>query len=293
MKYTEDTLSSWTSPLSQTEEQRVENTIRMIKDAVTSYDKLSDCTMEVFAQGSYANNTNVRQDSDVDICVMLTSTVFCNYVDGKTDEDYGYTTGSITYNDYKSYIVEALKGKFGEDVVAVGNKSINIKSNSYHVNADVVPAFQYRDFKIINSIDPAKYVEGIKYFAKDGIEHHNIVFSDTLEVIENIILFSISNYFLRFSNEYRRLKGDEALDENNWYEYVEYGTTNPLTILLQRNGFSRESARYVKEHREYVITDGSTGKLKLKASLAECGNTDVRNEVIYVRQNSPGIFIEE
>ncbi|MGX8700591.1 nucleotidyltransferase domain-containing protein [Caproiciproducens sp.] len=170
MKYTEDTLSSWTSPLSQTEEQRVENTIRMIKDAVTSYDKLSDCTMEVFAQGSYANNTNVRQDSDVDICVMLTSTVFCNYVDGKTDEDYGYTTGSITYNDYKSYIVEALKGKFGEDVVAVGNKSINIKSNSYHVNADVVPAFQYRDFKIINSIDPAKYVEGIKYFAKDGTE---------------------------------------------------------------------------------------------------------------------------
>ncbi|MDI6618028.1 MAG: DEAD/DEAH box helicase [Clostridiales bacterium] len=126
-----------------------------------------------------------------------------------------------------------------------------------------------------------------------SIEHHNIVFSDTLEVIENIILFSISNYFLRFSNEYRRLKGDEALDENNWYEYVEYGTTNPLTILLQRNGFSRESARYVKEHREYVITDGSTGKLKLKASLAECGNTDVRNEVIYVRQNSPEIFIEE
>lgn len=31
-------------------------------------------------------------------------------------------------------------------------------------------------------------------------EHKNIVFADTLEVIENIILFSISNYFLRFSN---------------------------------------------------------------------------------------------
>lgn len=47
MKYTEEILKSWTSPLSQTEEQRVENTVLMIKDAVTSYDKLSDCTMEI------------------------------------------------------------------------------------------------------------------------------------------------------------------------------------------------------------------------------------------------------
>lgn len=36
-------------------------------------------------------------------------------------------------------------------------------------------------------------------------EHRNVVFSDTLEVIENVILFSISNYFLRFSNKYKEL----------------------------------------------------------------------------------------
>lgn len=121
--------------------------------------------------------------------------------------------------------------------------------------------------------------------------HRNIVFADTLEVIENIILFSISNYFLRFSNEYRRIKGDVALDRNNWYEYVEYGTTNPLTILLQRNGFSRESARFIKENSEYVIMDGSTGELKLSAALFKCGRTNIENEVAYIRQNVPGIFI--
>lgn len=121
-------------------------------------------------------------------------------------------------------------------------------------------------------------------------EHHNIVFGDTLEVIENIILYSLSNYFLRFSNEYRKIKGDEALNRNNWYEYVEFGTTNPLTILLQRSGFSREAARYIKEHREYVIRDGSTGQLKLSPALAECNNIDVRNEIVYIRQNSPEIF---
>lgn len=122
-------------------------------------------------------------------------------------------------------------------------------------------------------------------------EHHNIVFGDTLEVIENIILYSISNYFLRFSNEYRKIKGEEALNRNNWYEYVEFGTTNPLTILLQRSGFSREAARYIKEHRgEFVIRDGSTGQLRLSPALAQCSNTDVRNEIVYIRQNSPEIF---
>lgn len=83
-----------------------------------------------------------------------------------------------------------------------------------------------------------RYTKGV--YDDTSLIHRYIVFADTLEVIENISPFSISNYFLRFSNEYRRIKGDEILDRNNWYEYVEYGTTNPLTVLLQRNGFSRE-----------------------------------------------------
>ena len=170
MKYTEDTLKFWTSPLSKTEEQRVENTVLMIKDAIISYDKLSNCNIEVFAQGSYANNTNVRQNSDVDICVMLKSTFFCNYVDGKTDKDYGYIAGSISYSDFKNYVIEALKSKFGSNVVSIGNKCINIKENSYHVNADVVPAFQYRDYKTISSVDSTVYIEGIKFFTKNNIE---------------------------------------------------------------------------------------------------------------------------
>lgn len=33
--------------------------------------------------------------------------------------------------------------------------------NSYHVNADVVPAFQYRDYKAINSLDAARYIEEV------------------------------------------------------------------------------------------------------------------------------------
>lgn len=170
MKFSETTLSSWTSPLSTTEESRVENTVRMIKDAVSSYINLQGHTIEVFAQGSYANNTNVRQNSDVDICVLLTSTFYGNYIDGLTAKDYGYSDGTISYDTFKQHVVAALKKKFGEHVVTVGNKCINISSNSYHVNADVVPAMQYRDYKTIDSKNSSRFIEGIKYFATDDSE---------------------------------------------------------------------------------------------------------------------------
>ena len=86
------------------------------------------------------------------------------------------------------------------------------------------------------------------------MHHRNIVIAETLSVIENIILFSISNYFLRFTSEYKKYHQIQTL-QNDWYEYVEYGTTNPLTIMLQRSGFSRETSTYIKKNKdEYVHT---------------------------------------
>ena len=126
---------------------------------------------------------------------------------------------------------------------------------------------------------------------EDTPEHRNVVFADTLEVIENIILFSISNYFLRFSNMYVSIHGENSLDENNWYEFVEYGTTNDITVFLQRNGFSRESANYIKDHPEYIVRT-ETG-LKLRRSLLECKNNDARNEAELILLNRPELFEKE
>ena len=124
----------------------------------------------------------------------------------------------------------------------------------------------------------------------DGAEHRNIVYADTLEVIENVILFSISNYFLRFSNMYIEINGEHSLDTNNWYEFVEYGTTNETIVFLQRNGFSRESANYIKHHPEYLIEE-ETGWI-LRRSLLLCKNTDVRTEAELIALNRPQLFEE-
>ena len=93
MKYSEETLKNWKNPASDTEEQKINNTISMIKSAVANCPDLDDLTIEVFVQGSYANNTNVRTNSDVDVCVMLTSSFYTEYPEGKSREDYGFTEG--------------------------------------------------------------------------------------------------------------------------------------------------------------------------------------------------------
>lgn len=121
-------------------------------------------------------------------------------------------------------------------------------------------------------------------------EHKNIVIGDTLQIIENIILFSIANYFLRFSTEYKKLKTNGQPFDNDWYEYVEYGSINPLTIFLQRNGLSRETSDYIRQHLEFIshTKDG----YKLKRSILECKKDAVRDELNDIQFNIPELFID-
>lgn len=124
----------------------------------------------------------------------------------------------------------------------------------------------------------------------DSKEHRNIAISEALDAIENVILFSISNYFLRFSTEYKRIHEVESFN-NDWYEYVEYGTTNPLSIMLQRNGFSRETSTYIRRNRDEYVVKTIDGDIKLRSSLADCGNVSVQKEVEDIKYNIPELFV--
>ena len=173
MKYSEEKLQSWTEPLSATEEQRAENAINMVRDAIESNDELSSMDIEVFIQGSYANNTNVRSESDVDICVMLKDVFHSVYPDGKSREDYGFTAASLTFTRYREMVKDALQAKFKSDSVYDGNKSLKVDENTYHVKADVVPSFQLRNYYYWNSTDPNSYVEGTWFVSNSGEEVTN------------------------------------------------------------------------------------------------------------------------
>lgn len=168
LRFSESQLSSWCNPASTTEEEKINNSINMIKDAIKRDENCRDLEIDIFVQGSYANNTNVKQRSDVDVCIMNKEPFFTNYPEGLKASDYGFTSGGMSYDDYKKMVVKALKNKFGENNVVIGNKSVKIKSNTYHVEADAVIAYMLRDYASINSRNPLNYVEGIRYYASYG-----------------------------------------------------------------------------------------------------------------------------
>lgn len=129
------------------------------------------------------------------------------------------------------------------------------------------------------------------YYDYKNMTHRNYVMAETLDVIENVILFSLANYFRKFSMEYKRIHGVEHFD-NDWYEYVEYGTTNSDTILLQQSGFSREVSQFILAHRGKYI-DESSGDIKIKPAIFTCGDIGVETEANDVRFNIPELFVDD
>lgn len=190
-------------------------------------------------------------------------------------ETYEYSTlGKVTDGVHKKlrwYAVILIQWMSG-----LGLSNIMRQGIRHHV--------QHPDNFWINRTQTAVY--------KDNVEFRNILFADTLEVIDNIILFSLSNYFLRFSNEYKKIHGVTEF-ENNWYEYVEYGTTKPATILLQRIGFTRENATYIRSHRDKYILQESESKLLLSRDLLKCGNKNVSDQANTILLNMPEMFEPE
>lgn len=132
------------------------------------------------------------------------------------------------------------------------------------------------------------------YYNKNDPKHKNLIIADTLNTIENIILLSVANYFREFSAEYKK-QHDNLPFNNDWYEYVEYGTTNNLTIILQRYGYSREAARYIIDNKKTYVDETSstsTAPFVLKKDLLlQCRNESAKSETPLVFKNAPELFI--
>ncbi len=100
----EDTFRLWGSPPGKTEKGKMGNTENAVKKAIYNDERLSSMDISVFTQGSYKARTNVRQDSDVDVCVRLNCTFFSKYPEGKTCEDYGNIERSISFAEFENLL---------------------------------------------------------------------------------------------------------------------------------------------------------------------------------------------
>lgn len=136
----------------------------MVRGAVKEHAPFVDCSLKVYAKGSYANNTNVQTDSDVDIGVQ------CQEVMYWEEEKAGVRTGGTPYEGpwtptkLRSELRSALVAKFGSDAVDdSGSTAFTIRSSSARVDADVVPCFDYRYY-----FESGGHRDGCKVFPTTG-----------------------------------------------------------------------------------------------------------------------------
>lgn len=190
MLFTKEQIDRFASPISQTEDQQCKHAINMIRNAlkmVGYHDRDSDISpiyndsfayqirmekqeyeIKIFIQGSYANKTNIRAESDVDIAVVMENVFTALYRRGITDSDYHFCEVPSKTRQFKQEIMEALVRCFGVNDVERHNKSIHVKGNSYRKDADVVPCQRYRNYTQDYRLDPENYIGGIIISADDG-----------------------------------------------------------------------------------------------------------------------------
>lgn len=183
MKFTEKQLENYASPVGQSEQEKCKHALSMVRDALqflgySNYGKIEESIHQdtfayslkmstnnsrevtILVQGSYANKTNIPSQSDVDVAVILESTFIGEY-GIYSAADYGFGTSDYSVAQLKNDIENALRNKFGIQAVTRGDKALNVKGNTYRVDADVVPTYRYRDYRNDRIKSMNNYIGGI------------------------------------------------------------------------------------------------------------------------------------
>lgn len=160
---------AWTAPGTK---DAAERTYASIKYALANSAGLKRFDYEVFLQGSYANVTNLRGDSDVDIVAMLRSTFVGNTKRLSTIEKAVYerarVPATVTINTFRDEVRTALAEAYGAVRVHDRNKCIQVDKRDGYIDADVVPSYQYKLFTSYPQFGEPKFIEGIEIHPKSG-----------------------------------------------------------------------------------------------------------------------------
>lgn len=164
----ETVLKSWIKPASATEDAKREYTASEISAAIRA-SSIPASAVKIYAKGSYANNTNVRADSDVDIAVEWTDLFHYDLtgdVEGRSREEMGITPASGAYSgptgagQFKDAVENALVCQFGRAAVTRGNKALTVRESRRSLAADVVACFSYRRYFSLNPLGTPRFHEG-------------------------------------------------------------------------------------------------------------------------------------
>ena len=260
MAIPESQLSRWSHHGPQEASIRTHQAIR---SALEAHSWPQEMAYNVFLQGSYRNDTNIRGDSDVDVVVQLPSafrhdaSLLSPFEQNQLDSTF--EPALYDWDDFRRDVLRALVNRFGSNLVAQGNKSIKVKADPPRLATDVVACIEYRKYLNYHS-----YVEGITFWALQGKywivnypkEHYrngaakSVSTSDrykrTVRMFKNARNFLVSNgkinaalapsYFIESLTYNAPDAAFQSGFQDTYYSIVKWMTSTNLTGLVCQNG---------------------------------------------------------
>jgi hypothetical protein len=171
-------LSHWERPASETEEAQIERAASMVRTAISSNPWLMREGVCVSPQGSYYNNTNVRQEADMDLRVThpLLKVGYASNIQ-KPDlvaQHFGISASGRTFQsimpEMRQQMLLSLATAFGwQNLDSSGNKAIRIhKLSGSRSDVDVVPTFAYAWIIWPPGSSLPQQIDGTAILGKDG-----------------------------------------------------------------------------------------------------------------------------
>lgn len=173
----EDWLRTAAEPPSNNEDDKRQRTEDQIRAALAAYEGLQGRPYVVYAKGSYANNTNVRLNYDVDIAVEYRGFFYfdrCFDLKGWSKAQAGIVDNASAYSrsDFKRDIRLALAASFGSSAIEDGRVAYRVRGKKTTLPADVVPCWEYRRYDSLVAGLP-RYNEGSRIYPTTGAYKNN------------------------------------------------------------------------------------------------------------------------
>jgi len=137
-------LSAWSHPHSAMASKRAHVSIREALDSYTLSAK--GFKYSIFLQGSYKNNTNLRNDSDVDVVLQLEESIETRVIalsGSRLEQDQSHQTPYQRWKSFRNQVLHALRATYGTNGVTSGRKSLKVHKNVIPAAADVVVTLRY------------------------------------------------------------------------------------------------------------------------------------------------------
>jgi Nucleotidyltransferase domain len=142
------TLKEWADTIDSTGEKRGRAAKKAIYDAIHSSPKLATKKIAICVAGSYRNNTNIRDGSDIDLTVVLRDVFFYEFPRDRslTGEMLRVQNNAPLFEAFRSDVGAALREHFPAGSVTERNKAFKVLAAGDRLNADVAVFLAHRRY---------------------------------------------------------------------------------------------------------------------------------------------------